>query len=445
MEHPISSVPPKSQIHNDLEDFSNYVVLQNFQFSYILRFNLVSGFLALHQSELVRKRLHFLSPQRIRNAKHELIKISIEQSDLFSDYINYFHRKYIEVGTFSRLIPLAAVLINASAIKFYKLESKASSKYSKLLRDFEFSSLNTENPSLYKPLLNSLSLIKQESIHENLKENDCAINMAPYSITEFDIYPWLASKFSSPLKYSCKTSHNFSTLICKNYLNIHFEKEAIKPSQFSKPNSNYKYNQSMHKTFEKKLAPQNSAQFKNHLQPSDGVYSSGNLNSYNNLNLGAQFYDFHTLINDKTHIKGIKNETKFNLQIDSSFKEKSYSAGKDTQLDFVTYNAKNQISFSDFAKIKDNHQPMEPYIPPSSKVLHCNSQPDFFSSSQPYSLSNDITPISSNPYSEFLKRLNDKEFLRKNYSASKNKLVYRIKKSNIQFRIFDKERLTKQK
>ncbi|OMJ19072.1 hypothetical protein AYI70_g4957 [Smittium culicis] len=132
----------------------------------------------------------------------KIIPPDIHRTSSFSIHVMYF-------------VP---TLLNLKYIETLDLMHNSASEFDLYMNDLE--EIKNEIYTLkYAHYLCSLLLkIKNKSVSDNCNEPQYTDLMAPYSIAEKDLYPWLVPKYSTFYKFECCFGSNYTPITSNNYL-----------------------------------------------------------------------------------------------------------------------------------------------------------------------------------------------------------------------------------
>ncbi|OMJ09848.1 hypothetical protein AYI70_g10686 [Smittium culicis] len=174
--------------------------------------------IVLHQSEIVRMKHPLIHPERIKTAKLECLKSATELANLFAWKIKNVPKKLWGYNMTAWKIHTLTILSN-----FYFLSIKNQSKnydvYEQFIKNYRSSSKLMPIYTLIDACIRNLLRIKNaEFLSYNHLPLHLADQMAAYSISQNDLYPWVVPKYSSFCKFVCCFSANFSSVHTAEYL-----------------------------------------------------------------------------------------------------------------------------------------------------------------------------------------------------------------------------------
>ncbi|OMJ28293.1 hypothetical protein AYI69_g2238 [Smittium culicis] len=183
--------------------------------------------IVLYQSEIVRMKHPLIHPKRIKTAKLECLKSATELASLFAWKIKNIPKKIWGYNITAWKIHTLTILSN-----FYFLSLKNQSKkyniYEKFIKNYKASSKSKPIFPLIDACIHNLLKIKNaEFIKYDCLPLHLADQMAPYSISQNDLYPWIVPKYSSFCKFVCCFSANFSSVLTADYLFLNDYKNSI--------------------------------------------------------------------------------------------------------------------------------------------------------------------------------------------------------------------------
>ncbi|OLY83313.1 hypothetical protein AYI68_g2549 [Smittium mucronatum] len=174
--------------------------------------------LLLYQSELVRTNFVTINPNRIKSAKSNCIKASLESFILFkweSENIPF----NISISTFAIWkIFVSLILLNCKFIQDVDPLTNKASPFDKMFMEIENSGKEATAIKYSYLLISRVLALKENHYFKNLFYKQYLDLMVPYSLSENDIQPWVIPKYLTFHKFECCTQSNYSTLDVKEYL-----------------------------------------------------------------------------------------------------------------------------------------------------------------------------------------------------------------------------------
>ncbi|OMJ14025.1 hypothetical protein AYI70_g8139 [Smittium culicis] len=196
----------------------NKVELSIFTYFVLQLFNTMC--IILYQSELVRHRSFIISPERIKLAKNKCLEAALK-----FDY--YFTWKYEQISKKRQTFISAPwkffcniIFINLNFTEKDPLVLKDTSRYHKLCEYMLSVSEKNQSMKYIYFITQKLYSVKKNAYLKNLSKKIYLSQMNDYSISKYDLDPWLVPRCSSFVKFGCCFDVNLSTLDVQEYITL---------------------------------------------------------------------------------------------------------------------------------------------------------------------------------------------------------------------------------
>ncbi|PVU98346.1 hypothetical protein BB559_001637 [Furculomyces boomerangus] len=191
--------------------------------------------LYMYQSNLVRDSNIMINSERVREAKLDSLSTAETLARNLVWANNNIPSKYFTLSMVSNTVVGAALLTNTVHLKyddrieyFYKTFQTIKEIYKEIGKKSEvMNSIIT--------FIDYITKISDTAHKKNVDYTDLVLKMRPYSISNYDLHPWVVPKFASLFFFSCCFKENFSTLDIAEYLS-----PLLNKSSSSTPEGNIK-------------------------------------------------------------------------------------------------------------------------------------------------------------------------------------------------------------
>ncbi|OLY85691.1 hypothetical protein AYI68_g116 [Smittium mucronatum] len=215
------------------DKFSNFQEAQRIITIYFFNQIYTIMVLLLYQSELVRINFAKMNPNRIKSAKSNCIKASLESYILFkweSENIP-FEPSYSLFAIWKVFVSL--MLLNCKFIQDDDPMADNSSLFDKMLNEIKNSGKKSTAIQYAYIIISKILIFKEINYPKNLSYKQYLDLMVPYSLSENDIQPWVIPKYLTFHKFECCTQSNYSTLNVKEYLFLSSDSSENRKSRIS--------------------------------------------------------------------------------------------------------------------------------------------------------------------------------------------------------------------